>query len=82
LSDPPWISFANIPDGTTVETSSNLRFADFPPEFGRLPTVAFAIPDLEHDMHNGAPQDSVPAGDAWLRGTSTPITNGPRRTTR
>jgi acid phosphatase len=26
----PWISFANVPNGTTIETSSNLRFVDFP----------------------------------------------------
>jgi hypothetical protein len=63
----PWISFANIPNGTTVETSSNLRFADFPSDYTRLPTVAFVVPDLDHDMHNGAVKDSVPAADAWLR---------------
>jgi phosphatidylinositol-3-phosphatase len=63
----PWISFANVPNGTTVETSSNLRFADFPSDYGKLPTVAFVIPDLKHDMHNGAPKHSIPAGDAWLK---------------
>jgi phosphatidylinositol-3-phosphatase len=63
----PWISFANVPNGTMVETSSNLRFADFPSDYTRLPTVAFVIPDMEHDMHNGAVKDSVPAADAWLR---------------
>jgi phosphatidylinositol-3-phosphatase len=63
----PWISFANVPNGTTVETSSNLRFADFPSDYSKLPTVAFVIPDLEHDMHNGMPKDSVPAGDLWLK---------------
>jgi hypothetical protein len=63
----PWISFANVPNGTTVETSSNLRFADFPADYAGLPTVAFVIPDLDHDMHNGEPRDSIPAGDAWLR---------------
>jgi acid phosphatase len=63
----PWVSFANIPNGTTVETSSNLRFADFPSDDTRLPTVAFVIPDMEHDMHNGAAKDSVPAADAWLQ---------------
>jgi acid phosphatase len=62
----PWISFANVPNGPTVETSSNLRFADFPADYSRLPTVAFVIPDMEHDMHNGAVRDSVPAGDRWL----------------
>jgi phosphatidylinositol-3-phosphatase len=63
----PWISFANIPNGTTVETSSNLRFADFPSDYTRLPTVAFVIPDLDHDMHNGDAKDSIPAGDLWLQ---------------
>jgi phosphatidylinositol-3-phosphatase len=62
----PWISFTNVPNGTTVETSSNLRFADFPSDYSKLPTVAFVIPDMEHDMHNGAPKDSIPAGDLWL----------------
>jgi acid phosphatase len=66
----PWISFANVPNGTTAETSSNLRFADFPRHpsaYRTLPTVAVVIPNLEHDMHNGVPKDSIPAGDRWLR---------------
>jgi acid phosphatase len=63
----PWISFANVPNGATVDSSSNLRFEDFPADYSRLPTVAFVIPDMEHDMHNGAPSESVPAGDLWLR---------------
>ena len=63
----PWISFANVPNGTTVETSSNLRFADFPSDYATLPTVAFVIPNLNNDMHNGKPAKSIPAGDAWLR---------------
>jgi phosphatidylinositol-3-phosphatase len=63
----PWISFANVPNGTTIETSSNLRFADFPKDYTTLPTVAFVIPNLNHDMHNGKPAQSIPAGDAWLQ---------------
>jgi acid phosphatase len=63
----PWISFANVPNGATVETSSNLRFADFPSDHTKLPTVAFVIPNMENDMHNGAVKDSVPAGDLWLK---------------
>src|ERR1700730_3636023 len=62
----PWISFANVPNGPTPDISSNLRFVDFPADYDRLPTVAFVIPDQENDMHNGKPQDSVPAGDRWL----------------
>jgi hypothetical protein len=63
----PWISFAAIPNGTTVDASSNLGFTDFPSDYTKLPTVAFVIPNMENDMHNGAPKDSVPAGDRWLR---------------
>lgn len=66
----PWISFANVPNGTTVATSSNLRFADFPSDPGRydtLPTVSFIIPNLDNDMHNGPVKESVPKGDSWLR---------------
>jgi len=63
----PWISFGNVPNGKTVETSSNLRFADFPTDYSKLPTVAFVIPNLNNDMHNGKPEESIPAGDAWLK---------------
>lgn len=59
----PWISFANIPDGTTVATSSNLRFLDFPTSYSDLPTVSFVIPDLIDDMHSASVQD----GDTWLQ---------------
>jgi hypothetical protein len=66
----PWISFCNVPNGNTVETSSNLRFADFPSDpakFAMLPTVAIVVPNQENDMHNGKPAKSIPAGDLWLK---------------
>jgi phospholipase C len=63
----PWISFANIPNGTTVETSSNLRFADFPRDFSQLPTVAFVVPDEFNAMHSGPVKRQIKAGDTWLR---------------
>jgi acid phosphatase len=65
----PWTSFENVPNGNTVETSSNLRFKDFPTDpagFSSLPTVAFVIPNLKHDMHDDKPEQSIPRGDAWL----------------
>jgi phosphatidylinositol-3-phosphatase len=62
----PWISFSNIPQGTSFP-SSNLRFEDFPTDFTKLPTVAFVIPNLVHDMHDGSPAVSVSSGDEWLR---------------
>jgi hypothetical protein len=54
-------------NGTTVNTSSNLRFADFPIDYLALPTIAIVIPNLNHDMHNCDPGESIPAGDPWLR---------------
>ena len=66
----PWVSFANVPNGTTAATSSNLRFEDFPTDpakFSSLPTVAIVVPNLMNDMHNGAARDSIPRGDAWLQ---------------
>ncbi len=66
----PWISFANVPNGTTVATSSNIRFADFPSDpaqYNTLPTVAFVIPNLKNDMHDGPIIESIPAGDRWLQ---------------
>jgi phosphatidylinositol-3-phosphatase len=66
----PWISFKNVPNGKTAATSSNLRFQDFPTDasqFSKLPTVAFVVPNLRNDMHNGTPEESIPRGDEWLR---------------
>lgn len=59
----PWISFANVPNGKTADDSSNLRFEDFPSDYSKLPTVAFVVPNLDHDMHDGTIQD----GDSWLQ---------------
>jgi phosphatidylinositol-3-phosphatase len=64
----PWVSFSNVPRGTTVADSSNLRFPqDFPSDFNSLPTVSFVIPNLVHDMHNGSTRSAIAAGDKWLR---------------
>ena len=63
----PWISFSNLPNGTTPANSSNLRFQDFPQDYSRLPTVCFVIPNLINDMHDGEMSESIRAGDVWLR---------------
>jgi hypothetical protein len=66
----PWISFANLPGGQTISTSSNVRFSDFPTgpsQYDTLPTVAFVIPNQVNDMHNGPLKRSIPAGDRWLK---------------
>jgi hypothetical protein len=63
----PWISFSNVPNGTSIDSSSNLRFADFPSDFSTLPTVAFVVPNLFNDMHSGKVKDQIKTGDDWLR---------------
>ena len=64
----PWVSFSNLPNGHTVADSSNLRFPqDFPTDYSQLPTVAFVMPNLIDDMHDGPLTPSITAGDAWLK---------------
>jgi phosphatidylinositol-3-phosphatase len=64
----PWVSFANLPRGNSADKSSNLRYPhDFPKDFKELPTVAFVIPDLIDDMHDGGLPSSIHAGDGWLK---------------
>ncbi|MET7691766.1 alkaline phosphatase family protein [Streptomyces sp. NPDC005483] len=53
----PWVNFSNLP------ASLNRPWTDFPRDFNDLPTVAFVVPDLKHDMHDG----SVRQADNWLR---------------
>jgi phosphatidylinositol-3-phosphatase len=54
----PWVSFSNIP------SNYSLPFSAFPApaNYASLPTVAFVIPNLDNDMHDG----SIAQGDAWL----------------
>ena len=59
----PWISFDNIPGDATTW---HLPFKDFPTDFSSLPTVAFVIPNLQNDMHDGKLPTSIQRGDRWL----------------
>ena len=52
----PWVHFDNLPPAVNQPATS------FPSDFAKLPTVAFLIPDLCHDMHDC----SVATGDSWL----------------
>jgi phosphatidylinositol-3-phosphatase len=46
-----------------VPASMNLPFRDFPEDYSRLPTVAFVVPNMLDDMHDG----TIAQGDTWLR---------------
>ncbi|MGO9482862.1 MAG: alkaline phosphatase family protein [Candidatus Kryptoniota bacterium] len=63
----PWISFGNLPAGSTEESSSNLQFEQFPADFNKLPTVSIVIPNLIDDMHSGERASRVKNGDTWLK---------------
>jgi acid phosphatase len=54
----PWVNFRKLP--STV----NQPFSAFPAaDFEQLPTVAFVVPSLGNDMHDG----TVAEGDSWLK---------------
>ena len=41
----------------------NRPFRDFPQDYSRLPSVAFVVPNMLNDMHDG----TIAQGDAWLK---------------
>ena len=53
----PWTDFSALP------ASVNLPFTAFPTDYATLPTVAFVVPNLDNDMHDG----TVAQGDQWLQ---------------
>jgi phosphatidylinositol-3-phosphatase len=53
----PWVNFADVP------ASANRPLSDLPADYADLPTLAFVIPNLCHDMHDC----DVATGDRWMR---------------
>jgi len=51
------------PDFTAVPRDDNRPFSGFPADFSKLPAVAFVVPNMMDDMHDGTPAQA----DAWLR---------------
>lgn len=51
----PWTNFA-------LPATMNQPMTSFPTDYTQLPSVAFVIPDLQDDMHDG----SIAQGDQWL----------------
>ena len=52
-----WVDFQGL------KAAANLPFTAFPKDLTCLPEVAFVVPNMEHDMHDGTPAE----GDAWLK---------------
>ncbi|HEY7992879.1 MAG TPA: alkaline phosphatase family protein [Candidatus Eremiobacteraceae bacterium] len=63
----PWVGFHDVPPTRSLPL-------DRLPGYDSLPTVAFIIPDLAHDMHSG----SIGAADDWLRAHVGPIVSWSR----
>lgn len=65
----PWVNWQGTKENQ-IPASLSQPITEFPKDFNKLPTVAFVIPDMDHDMHNiGGPGDSaaIVRGDRWLR---------------
>ncbi len=58
----PWAHFDNVP------AAANQPYSAFPRQFSDLPSVAFVIPNLCHDMHDC----STTVGDQWARANLGP----------
>jgi acid phosphatase len=53
----PWTNFSDLP------AALGRPMRAFPTDYRKLPQLAFVIPNLDHDMHDG----TVRAADTWLR---------------
>ena len=52
-----------VPDFSSVPSDDNRPFSDFPGDYSKLPAVAFVVPNMTDDMHDGTPAQA----DAWLK---------------
>jgi phosphatidylinositol-3-phosphatase len=60
----PWMNWvAAAPTGNQLPTTVAQPFTAFPADPATLPSVAFVIPNEQHNMHDG----SIAAADAWLQ---------------
>lgn len=52
-----------VPNFADVPAEANQPFSAFPADFTKLPTVAYVVPNMVDDMHDGTVQQA----DAWLK---------------
>ena len=52
-----------VPDFGDIPAGTNKPFSAFPADYSKLPTVAFVVPNMMNDMHDGTVQQA----DAWLK---------------
>ena len=67
----PWSNWQAVdPGANQLAASANQPFKNFPSDFARLPTVAFAVPNLYNDQHgDGLTSDRtlIRISDDWLK---------------
>lgn len=52
-----------VPNFKSVPNEVNEPFSAFPTDYSQLPTVAYVVPNMMNDMHDGTVQQA----DAWLK---------------
>jgi len=62
----PWVNWQGAKTNG-IPNTSNLPLSSFQSNYDLLPTVAFVIPNLDHDMHNGCDPERIKKADGWLK---------------
>jgi len=65
----PWVNWLGT-GVNTIPTTCSLPMTHFPKDFTKLPTLAFVVPDMDHDMHNigiSGDANAIRRGDEWLK---------------
>lgn len=64
----PWVNWQGDKENNFSGDKTSFPMTEFPSDFNKLPTVAFVIPDQDHDMHNnGEDTTMVRKADDWLK---------------
>ena len=62
----PWVNWQDSKENG-IPAKLNLPFTAFPENFNKLPTVAFVIPNINDDMHDGREPVRTSRGDKWIQ---------------
>ncbi len=65
----PWVNWLGT-GVNTIPVTCSVPMTDFPKDFTKLPTLAFVVPDMDHDMHNigfSGDDNAIHRGDTWLK---------------
>ncbi len=62
----PWVNWQNSKQNG-IPARLNLPFSSFPENFSKLPTVAFVVPNIDNDMHDGMEPERTKRGDNWIK---------------